>query len=751
MRDRLRATATTPRVSDQRNDKEPVAETAAVGTAARLIKSLFAAFGRLTWKQRAAAAATVAAVAGIAVAAIALASLEDLADLEAKAEPAVRFEDAAGEPLMMQGEKPSNYAALGQVPEDLTNAVIAIEDQRFYEHGGLDYRAISRALWANAAAGEIVQGGSTITQQLVKISYLEPDRTYRRKLHEALLTRQLEARYSKDQILEMYLNRVYMGHGARGVSAAAQIYFGKPLEKLTTAESAALAAVIRAPSAVNPFTDLAALKQRAELVLRQMQGMELLDGPGFNQAMADLTVMAPQPAGIVYGGWFSDLVASRSADLAQRFDGASSVRTTLEPELQRLAERVVSEALAGHDMQAALVALRPDGRVAALVGGRDYQDSQFNRATQARRQPGSTFKTFVYLAALAEGYRLGDVIEDRPVEIDGYEPQNFDGRFHGKVTLQEAFSQSLNAAAVNLAGRVGIGKVAETARLLGIEAELTETPSLALGASEVTLLDLTEAFAAIATGTVPFKARFVQGITAGEPAQYYPFKWQAPAPSGEAARLMQHRGDMVALLRNAVLSGTGQAAAAVPGAAGKTGTSQNHRDALFVGFTEDLIVGVWVGNDDNSPMEGVTGGQLPARIWAAFAAGSGAGSVVPDAADALPVAAADGSDDASETAAGVSASADAAASRSSSGARFPPGTGHVVVRDAEQARAAIQRMVQSGKPIRAAELRDLLIGTVNGATASCNVRACQRAYRSFRASDCSYQPYGGGRRRLCTR
>lgn len=704
--------------------------------------------GRMSWGKRIALGLSTLVLLAVVVGTVGILALPDLDDYEANQQASLSFEDATGEPLMVRGELPSGYASLDRMPAYLPQAVMAIEDRRFREHGGIDPKSVGRAFVANAAAGEIVEGGSTISQQLIKISYLEPERTFRRKFQEALLTMQLENRYSKDEILEKYMNAVYMGSGARGFAAASRTYFDKPIEELTLAESAALAATIQLPSAVNLFSDPEALRSRAALAIQNMQADGVIDATEANAAIADITVMQPVRRDSPYAGWFGDEVVARTEGLADRFDNPGSVRTTLEPALQRRAEAAVQQALAGTTMQAALVALRPDGRVAALVGGRDYRDSQYNRVTQARRQPGSTFKAFVYMTALAEGMSPDDIVSDTPVEIDGYDPQNYGGKYHGEVTLRQALAHSYNAAAVNLATRIGIGKVAETAHVLGIDEDLSETPSLALGASEVSLLDLTEAYAGIATGRMPFKSHFVQGITAGDTGAYFPFNWPEPAPDPRAERLMAVREDLAGMLRSVVTDGTGKAAQAVPDAVGKTGTTQDFRDALFVGWGNGLVVGVWVGNDDNSPMDHVTGGGLPARIWAAFLSGdtseASAGAPAPVKKAPAPT-----PDDRIASADPATPTPDTDESRfpdSAKSVKAPETTVDTVRSALESAQSgdveAVQQVVidlitQRGDTVRQVQ--------------SCNVSACDRAYRSFRASDCTFQPYGGGPRKLCTR
>jgi penicillin-binding protein 1A len=652
-----------------------------------------------------------------------------LAELEAEAPVSVYLQDDTSAPLLLAHGVTAEYVPLAGMPEYLPLAVIAVEDRRFREHGGIDFRAIARAVGRNLRAGGVVQGGSTITQQLVKISYLQPERSYLRKAHEALLAREMEDELGKDAILERYLNRVYLGQGVHGVGAASRLYFGRPVGEISLAQAAVLAATIRSPSQVNPLGDVDAVRARATMVVDLMERQGLVAAGPAGAARLEISTTSfggPAPA---YGGWFADWVAGQAAAAGQR-SGEVTVRTTLDPALQARAEATVAAALQGLPMQAALVALRPDGTVAAMVGGRDYDESQFNRASDALRQPGSTFKLMVYLAALAEGVRPDDRIMDEPVDIDGWTPGNFDGRFHGPVTLREAFAHSLNAATVNLARGIGIERVAAAARTLGIEADLTETPSLALGASEVTLLDLTEAYAAVATGRAGLKARGIDGIVVeGEP--YHALDWSDPPQSAEARRLLAPRTELISMLRSAVTDGTGSAVAHVPGAVGKTGTSQESRDALFVGWNDRLIVGVWVGNDDNAPMDGVIGGGLPAEIWAAFLSDD-------RAMDAWPEPEA------------IEALAPPARVVEEAVVIEPPAP---PVNERKRRREARLRALLEGAAdgeLTAQDLVRALEADAAGAR-SCNVEICARYYRSFRAEDCTYQPYGRRPREVCTR
>lgn len=687
--------------------------------------------GRLPGRRLAAIAGVGAILVGAGATTLWVVTRPSLDDVIATAEARPRFEDAGGAPLLLARGATSSAVTLKEMAPVLPEAVIALEDRRFRDHGGVDFRSVARAVAVNTFAGGIVQGGSTITQQLVKNAYLTPERSYARKLHEALLAQEMEARFSKDEILERYLNTVYLGNGVHGVADGARLYFGKPAAELSLAESAVLAAIIRAPSQVNPYADPEALRDRAGMVIGMMQSQRLVEAGEADEARLALATMRFTRRSPAYGGWFADWVAPQAAGIAGRLDGPVTLRTTLDPALQEQAETAVNNVLKGTPMQAALVALRPDGTVAAMVGGRDYAASQFNRATDAVRQPGSTFKTVVYLAALEAGYGPDTILSDRPVDIDGYEPENFGGRFHGDVPMWKALAESYNAATVNLAMEVGIDRVAAAARALGIEADLTETPALALGASGMSLMDITEAYAAIATGRAPVEAQGLAGLSLSG-GRTRALEHEPPAPQGRAARLLSHRSEMLRMLRKVVTDGTGSGVSGVPHAVGKTGTSQNFRDALFVGWNDRLIVGVWVGNDDNSPMDEVTGGSLPAEIWARFQSGAAGGA---PQAEAPGVVAETGTSD-------TPAQVETVAARGGTDPRP----------DRDSIRQLLERAVEDRMTV--GELsRALKSGAVGESTASnaCDVEACSRFYRSFRASDCTFQPYGNRPRELCTR
>jgi penicillin-binding protein 1A len=488
------------------------------------------------------------------------------------------------------------------------NAFIAIEDRRYRRHWGIDPRAIGRAFVANLRGGGVRQGGSTLTQQLAKTSFLSSDRTIKRKAQEVIIAFWLEAWLTKDEILSRYLSSVYFGDGVYGLRAASRHYFGRDPERLTLAQSAMLAGLVQAPSRLAPTRNLAGAQKRSRLVLAAMADTGVI-----SKARAAATIPARpvrQRSKVPTGTYFADWVVPQAQESFEADFGEVKVRTTLDHDLQRLAVRAMNRAGAGKS-QVALVAMRPDGRVVAMLGGRSYNDSPFNRATQARRQPGSAFKLFVYLAALRAGWTPDSIIDDRPITINGWTPVNSDGVYRGRITLREAFARSSNAATVRLSESVGRANVIRTARELGISTPLPNNPSLALGTSGVSLLELTAAYAAVAQGRFPVSARGLAD----------PPKEQGLSSFFERGGSLDRRRDwapMLDMLWQAANKGTGRKAAVWAPTFGKTGTTQENRDALFIGFAGNLVVGVWVGHDDNKSLGKVTGGTVPAQIWRDF-------------------------------------------------------------------------------------------------------------------------------------
>ena len=514
-----------------------------------------------------------------------------------------------GRPIAREGAIVDAPVSVEQLPARVWLPVLAIEDRRFYEHWGVDPRGLTRAAWRNLRAGGIREGGSTITQQLAKHAFLDADRSVGRKLREIVIAYWLEAQLSKDEILSRYLSTAYFGDNVYGLRAAAHHYFDRPPERLTLSQSAMLAGLLKAPSRLNPVADLEASQARARTVLAAMADAGLIDRDEAARLPAAVPVRVAArevPSGTYFADWTFP-AARRTAEIT----GERSLRTTLEYGLQQLAWRTIARNRL-HGAQVALVAMRPDGSVAAMVGGRNYRESPFNRVTQARRPPGSTFKLFVYLAALRAGYTPDTPIEDLPVTIADWSPANADGQYRGIINLRTAFGESSNVAAVRLAQQVGMQRVVDAARDLGVRSPLDPSPSLALGTSDMTLLELTGAYAAALSGTYPVTPSGLAPELRGATGQ--------PAPS----RLDRQSTWPMLLdfLWASANLGTGRSAALDIPTFGKTGTSQDHRDAVFVGFAGDLVVGVWVGHDDNRPLRGVYGGGLPARIWHDFMIGA---------------------------------------------------------------------------------------------------------------------------------
>ena len=527
--------------------------------------------------------------------------------------------DDHGRQIARRGLTQGTMVRAEDLPDYVPNAFIAIEDRRFRHHFGIDPIGLGRAALQNATKGHVVQGGSTLTQQLAKNLFLSPSRTFDRKIQEAMLALYLESRYSKNQLLTLYLNRVYFGAGVYGIEAAAQKFFGKHASELGLTEAAMIAGSVKAPARYNPIADTDASLARAQIVLRAMQDAGFIDDATRTMAQATRPRIL-RATGTPGAGWFADWIVARLNDTIGTSAEPVIVETSFDLETQTMAERAVAAGLAvdGEKLnagQAALVAMTPDGAVRAMVGGREYAGSTFNRATDAVRQPGSAFKPFVYLTALEHGHTLDETVNDGPVDINGWKPQDFEGRFKGEMPLIQAFAESSNSVAAQLTAEVGPRNVAHTARRLGIASPLMEVSSLALGTSGVTPLELTGAYAAFANGGIavqPFGILKVR--TPGGKILY------ARKPSGgDAVMSANDNIQMTRLMTETVTTGTGKAARLEDRpTAGKTGTTQDFHDAWFVGFTADLVCGVWIGNDNNAPMVKATGGGLPARIFNQF-------------------------------------------------------------------------------------------------------------------------------------
>ena len=527
--------------------------------------------------------------------------------------------DVEGRTIARRGHNQGQVVALDRLPAYVGNAFIAIEDRRFRYHFGIDFWGLGRATVANISAGSVVQGGSSLTQQLAKNLFLKPERTLKRKFDEAILALYLESRYTKDEILTLYLNRVYFGAGVYGIEAAAERFFSKSASELTLTEAAILAGSVKAPSRYNPDASPDAAMARAGLVLNALAEQGYV-GDAQRQKAASATPKIATRTATPGAGYFVDYAVSLVPGFVKNAKERMIVDTTLDLDLQAAAERALEAGLAkdGKTLaatQGALVSMTLDGAVRALVGGRNYDESQFNRAIDARRQPGSAFKPFVYLAALEYGHRPTDEVFDGPVTIGNWQPENYEGSYEGAITLAHALARSSNSASVQLTNEVGAAAVARIAHRLGIAGELQAVPSLALGTSEVTPLDLTTGYAAFANGGEGVIPHFIVRIRTESGKVLYERKGSGLGRVIEP----RHEADMVAMMTGTVTQGTGRAASlgARP-VAGKTGTSQAYRDAWFVGFTADHVTGVWIGNDAGTPMKRATGGGLPARIFKAY-------------------------------------------------------------------------------------------------------------------------------------
>ncbi|HEY1432249.1 MAG TPA: PBP1A family penicillin-binding protein [Stellaceae bacterium] len=561
-----------------------------------------------------------AAIVGSVVLGYFALTLPDTGELtRAERRPSVTILAADGSLLTTFGDLFGQPLTLKEMSPYLPKAVIATEDRRFYSHFGVDPLGLARAALANIAAGHVVQGGSTITQQLAKNLFLTPERSVSRKIQETLLALWLERRFSKNQILEIYLNRVYFGAGTYGVDAAAHRYFNKSARQTSLYESAAIAGLLKAPTRFNPTRDREKAAARTAQVLTKMVEAGFVTRSQATTALNGGASLAAVPVTRPGTRYFADWVAEQLGDFADTGNRDLTVVTTIDPRMQTLAEAAIADVITreGGRMavtQGALVAMSPDGAVRAMVGGRDYGQSQFNRATQAQRQPGSAFKPFVYLAGLEAGLRPYDQFVDAPIRVGAWQPRDYIGRYQGEMTLAEGLAQSVNTIAVQVAQRAGIRNVVAVAHRLGIASELTPEMSLALGTNEVNLLELVSAFAPFANGGRGVWAHGIAEIR--DSAGKIVFRRTGSGLGSVVSP--EFTAQMNEMLSAVIDHGTGKSAALPRPAAGKTGTTQDYRDAWFIGYTADLVAGVWLGNDDNTPMNKVTGGSLPAQTWRRF-------------------------------------------------------------------------------------------------------------------------------------
>jgi penicillin-binding protein 1A len=536
-----------------------------------------------------------------------------------KRPPTIEITGLDGSVLAQRGEMAGANVSLKDLPPYLPKAFIAIEDRRFYSHYGIDPLGILRAAVTNVLHRGVSQGGSTLTQQLAKNLFLTQERTLQRKLQEAELALWLERKHSKAEILELYLNRVYFGSGAYGVEAAAQRYFGKSARNVTLAEAAMLAGLVKSPSRLAPNRNPDGAQARAQTVLAAMADAKFITESQAQASIGHLAINV-KPAGAGTINYVADWIGEVLDDLVGQIDQSIVVETTIDPKLQSVAEAAVIDELAAKSVkfnvsQGALVAMTPDGAVRAMVGGRNYAESQYNRAVTAKRQPGSAFKPFVYLTAIEQGLNPETIRQDAPLDVKGWKPENYSHEYFGAVTLTQALAMSLNTVAVRLGLEVGPKNVVRTAHRLGISSKLDANASIALGTSEVSLTELVGAYAPFANGGFGASPHVVTRIKTLEGKVLYLRQPDQPSQVIEPRSVSM----MDTMMEQTLISGTARKAE-IPGwtAAGKTGTSQDFRDAWFIGYTANLVTGVWLGNDDNSPTRKATGGGLPVEVWTRF-------------------------------------------------------------------------------------------------------------------------------------
>ncbi|MDZ5762017.1 MrcB superfamily penicillin-binding protein [Candidatus Cyrtobacter comes] len=532
-------------------------------------------------------------------------------------QPMITIYGNDGTVLANYGDAYGNYLPYSKLPKTLIHAVIAIEDKRFFEHSGIDWRGILRAALYNQLAGKVVQGGSTITQQLSKIIFLSPEKSLKRKFQEAMLSFRLENIFSKEQILTMYLNRVFLGNGAFGVDAASRIYFKKCIQDASLEEVAIIAAMLKAPSRLSSENNEPQLLERMKLVLLNMNKEGYISDNKLDNISIPKIYRQNPKKGLLKNPYFTDFTMEEMR-LFVNPSQKLSIYTTLVPFLQERLEMSVASVMSKfgkqkNTKQAAAVLMSNDAKIMALIGGTSYAESQFNRAIKAKRQPGSAFKLFVYLAALENGFNTYDVVDDFPITIGNWTPQNISKTSVGYMSFEEAFIKSNNIATVKIAEKIGLDKVSEAADRLGIHGVPKNIPSISLGSHEVTLIDMTAAYAVIANDGLYNTPTGISRITTGNSELYRMTKEQKRVISPKIVSIMD------GMMRNTVLYGTGKRANLEgQNFKGKTGTSQDYRDALFIGYNNTMTLGIWVGNDDNQPMNGVTGATIPALIFKEF-------------------------------------------------------------------------------------------------------------------------------------
>lgn len=524
----------------------------------------------------------------------------------------IRVHAADGTVLVSLGPSFGQWLDYGQLPQTMKTAMVAVEDRRFRSHPGVDPLGVVRSFYVRATKGRFTQGGSTITQQLARNVFLNNDKTWTRKLREMILALALERKFSKDQILELYLNRVYFGGGAYGVDAASRKFFGHPADRLSLGEAAIIAGLVKAPSNYSPTADAQAAVGRARVVLQVMREQGVITDAQVAKAAPEGIKFAPeaQQNSVRY---FTDWALPQLDTLIDESGEPIDVWTTLDLTMQRAADAAIG-ANTPAGAQGALVSLDRDGAVRAMVGGKDYVGSIYNRATQAVRQPGSAFKLFVYLAALEAGHTPADMVEDKEIDINGWKPRNSSRRFSGQISLRTAFAYSLNTVAAQLGAEVGTSTIADMARRFGITTPINTHPSMVLGTSDVRLIDMTRAFASVGGNGMAIAPYGITKVTTASGDVLYEHR----AGGNQVLVAPQVAAQMIDLLQTAVNTGSGKAAQIGRPVAGKTGTTSSNKDGWFLGFSSGLTTGVWMGRDDNRAVAGLQGGRNPARAFAQY-------------------------------------------------------------------------------------------------------------------------------------
>ena len=529
-------------------------------------------------------------------------------------QPSTTITAENGNEVKTFGSVYSEVIHLNELPSYVPDAIISTEDRRFYSHFGFDIIAFTRAMLTNIFMGRYAQGGSTISQQVAKNLFLTQQKTIKRKTQELLLAFWLEHKFTKEQILTLYLNRVYLGAGTYGIEAASQKYFQKSSRDMNLLEAAIIAGMLKAPSRYNPFASEERALSRAKVVLQNMVNNNTLTEKQMRYALT-LPIGEDKSYKVQGADYFADWVYREVNDYIGERDNDIYVYTTLNQEIQENAEKILRQAILSaknrNVSEGAVVVLDKKGEVKAMVGGIDYRKSQYNRAVSALRQPGSAFKPFVYLTALQNGWKPQDIIEDVPLSIGKWKPENYDKKYHGSVTLSDALAKSLNLATINLSESLSRKDIIRTAKKMGISTPIENSPSVALGTFEVRVLDMATAYSSIANGGYATWPHAIKEIYTRDGYQLY----QREADTQNRILDEQAVAELTTMLEQVIRQGTGRKAKISGFAAGKTGTTQDYRDAWFVGFTDKYVIAVWVGNDDNSPMKGITGGTLPAEIW----------------------------------------------------------------------------------------------------------------------------------------